>query len=146
MHFNIYCSTKIRGDGDGEKRTFSDLFSHLAENDPMSSVSEKAQKRASLLLEVTAVTTANSVVTTFSNGSFFPSMGSNDPLDSVGRFFIKKQSFTYQNYLDYVLGTTKQYSAEVIFFDKMCNVGKLCKVSSRCIYTFFLRIPVDFFF
>jgi len=53
------------------------------ENDPMSSVSEKAQKRASLLLEVTAVTTANSVVTTFSNGSFFPSMGSNDPLDSV---------------------------------------------------------------
>ena len=86
----------------------------------MSSVSEKAQKRASLLLEVTAVTTANSVVTTFSNGSFFPSMGSNDPLDSVGRFFLskKKQSFTYQNYLDYVLGTTKQYSAEVIFFSK----------------------------
>ena len=36
---------------------------------------EKAQKRASLLLEVTAVTTANSVVTTFSNGSLFPSLG-----------------------------------------------------------------------
>lgn len=36
---------------------------------------EKAQKRTSLLLEVTAVTTANSVVTTFSNGSLFPSLG-----------------------------------------------------------------------
>ena len=39
---------------------------------------EKAQKRASLLLEVTAVTTANSVVTTFSNGSLFPSLGQSD--------------------------------------------------------------------
>ena len=104
------------------------MFSHLAENDPMSSVSEKAQKRASLLLEVTAVTTANSVVTTFSNGSFFPSMGSNDPLDSVGRFFIKKQSFTYQNYLDYVLGTTKQYSAEVIFFEKCATLASCAKL------------------
>lgn len=58
----------------------------------MSSAAEKAQKRASLLLEVTAVTTANSVVTTFSNGSFFPSMGSNDPLDSVGRFLSKNKA------------------------------------------------------
>jgi hypothetical protein len=45
------------------------------ENDPTITTVEKAQKRASLLLEVTAVTTANSVVTTFSNGSLFPSLG-----------------------------------------------------------------------
>ena len=48
---------------------------NLAENDPTITTVEKAQKRASLLLEVTAVTTANSVVTTFSNGSLFPSLG-----------------------------------------------------------------------
>ena len=48
---------------------------NLAENDPTITNVEKAQKRASLLLEVTAVTTANSVVTTFSNGSLFPSLG-----------------------------------------------------------------------
>ena len=48
---------------------------NLAENDPTITTVEKAQKRASLLLEVTAVTTANSVVTNFSNGSLFPSLG-----------------------------------------------------------------------
>lgn len=57
----------------------------LAENDPTINAVEKAQKRASLLLEVTAATTSNSVVTTFSNGSLFPSLGS-DRLDSVGMF------------------------------------------------------------
>ena len=121
------------------------MFSHLAENDPMSSVSEKAQKRASLLLEVTAVTTANSVVTTFSNGSFFPSMGSNDPLDSVGRFFIKKTKLHLSKLLRLRIGYNKAIQRRSDFFSKICNVGKLCKVSSRCIYTFFLRIPVDFF-
>jgi hypothetical protein len=53
------------------------------ENDPTISPAEKAQKRDSLLLQVTAATTSNSVVTTFSNGSLFPSLGS-DHLDSVG--------------------------------------------------------------
>jgi len=54
------------------------------ENDPTISAVEKAQKRASLLLEVTAVTTStNSVVTTFSNGTLFPSLGS-ERMDSVG--------------------------------------------------------------
>lgn len=47
------------------------------ENDPTITAVEKAQKRHSLLLEVTAATTANSVVTTFSNGSLFPSFGNN---------------------------------------------------------------------
>ena len=57
--------------------------SNLAENDPTITTVEKAQKRASLLLEVTAVTTANSVVTTFSNGSLFPSLGQSDHTASV---------------------------------------------------------------
>ena len=62
---------------------FSELF-NLSENDPTISAVEKAQKRASLLLEVTAVTTStNSVVTTFSNGTLFPSLGS-ERMDSVG--------------------------------------------------------------
>ena len=63
------------------------LLFNLAENDPTISAVEKAQKRASLLLEVTAVTTANSVVTTFSNGTLFPSMGSSDHMDPVSKFF-----------------------------------------------------------
>ena len=63
------------------------LLFNLAENDPTISTVEKAQKRASLLLEVTAVTTANSVVTTFSNGTLFPSMGSSDHMDPVSKFF-----------------------------------------------------------
>ena len=58
---------------------------NVAENDPTLTAVEKAQKRASLFLEVTAVTTANSVVTTFSNGSLFPSLGPSDHVtDPVG--------------------------------------------------------------